>query len=146
MLENSWNTSFRIMFHLHFATHRYFVEPITNKIHLKSILMKRFLGFLSQIEKSPKLLPLKLLKIVQNDVRSTTGSNLRNIMLLFGKCSTQNIKMIDIDSFEFAPVKPEDFWKVSLVKEIIDIKADQIDVEGFTKHELDEILEYVCTS
>ena len=54
--------------------------------------------------------------------------------------------MSDIDSFEFAPVKPEDFWKVSLVKEIIDVKADQIDVEGFTKHELDEILEYVCTS
>ena len=104
------------------------------------------IGFLAQIEKSPKLLPLKLLKIVQNDVRSTTGSNLRNIMLLLGKYSTKNIKMSDIDSFEFAPVKPEDFWKISIVKEIIEAKADQIDVEGFTKQELDKILEYLCTS
>ena len=66
-------------------------------------------------------------------------------MLLLGKSSTQNIKIIDIDSFEFAPVKPEDCWKLSIVKEIIEVKADQMDVEGFTKQKL-EILEYLCTS
>ena len=79
MLENSWNTSFRIMYDLPYATHRFFVESVFVKIHLRNILMKRFLGFLSQIEKSSKKLPINFLKLVKHDARSTTGSNLRNI-------------------------------------------------------------------
>ena len=74
------------MYDLPYATHRFFVESVTGKIHLKNILMKRFLGFLIQIEKSPKKLPLKLLEVVRLDTRSTTGSNLRIIMLTLGKC------------------------------------------------------------
>ena len=73
MLENSWNTSFRIMYDLPYATHRFFVESVSGQIHLKNILMKRLLGFLSQIEKLTKKLPLKLLKVVKHDARSTTG-------------------------------------------------------------------------
>ena len=35
---------------------------------------------------------------------------------------------------------------ISMVKQLIEVKEDQKDVEEFTKRELDEILEYVCTS
>ena len=96
MLENSWNTSFIIMYDLPYATHRFFVESVSGQIHLKNILMKRFLGFLSQIEKSSKKLPLKLLNVVKHDARSTTGSNLRNIMLSLDKASIRDISAMDI--------------------------------------------------
>jgi hypothetical protein len=145
MLENSWNTSFRIMYDLPYATHRFFVESVSGQIHLKNILMKRFLGFLSQIEKSSKKLPLKLLNVVKHDARSTTGSNLRNIMLILDKVNTRDISVKDIENFEYAAVKPEDQWKVNMVEEIIEARESQVNIENFEMDELDEILEYLCT-
>ena len=64
MLENSWNTSFRIMFGLALSTHRYFVEPVSGKVHLKNI------SFIDQIEKSEKILPKKILKYVKKDTQA----------------------------------------------------------------------------
>ena len=146
MLQNTWNTSFRIMYNLPYATHRYFVQSVSGKIHIKNILMKRFLGFIGQIERSPKKLPLKLLKLIRHDTRSTTGSNLRNIMLLQGKFTIDEIRLNDIDNFEYSSVLPENQWKVDMVKEIIEVRADELNVDNFSEKELDEILEYLCTS
>ena len=80
MIENSWNVSFRHMYNIPLQTHRYLVEPATQYKHIKTILVRRFISFVEQLKKCPKQLPRHLLKVVQNDVRSTTGSNLRNIM------------------------------------------------------------------
>ena len=81
-LENTWNKSVRI---LPFETHRYFVEPLSGGLHIKKILIKRFLSFIESIKKSKKIIPKMLLETIQHDVRCTTGSNLRKIMLLVGK-------------------------------------------------------------
>ena len=146
MLCNTWNTSVRIMFNLSYATHRYFIQPVSNKVHLKNILLKRFLGFLSQIEKSAKKLPLRLLRVVRADARSTTGSNLRKIMLLLGKHTIDEVKSHDIDNFEYAPVMPDDTWKIDMVKELIEVRENQASIENFSADELEEILEHLCIS
>ena len=57
MLCNSWNKSVRIMFDIPLNTHRYFLEPLAGMQHLKFTLISRFLGFISQIERSHKTLP-----------------------------------------------------------------------------------------
>ena len=146
MLCNTWNTSVRIMFNLSYATHRYFIQPVSNKVHLKNILMKRFLGFLSQIEKSAKKLPIRLLRVVRADARSTTGSNLRKIMLLLGKHTIDEVKSHDIDNFEYAPVMPDDTWKINMVKELIEVRENKASIENFSVDELEEILEHLCIS
>ena len=145
MLQNSWNTSFKIMFDLPYGTHRFFVEPVSGKNHLRSILLKRFLGFLKQIEKSPKVLPRILLNVVKHDASSTTGSNLRNILLLTDKAQVDELTTEDIDDLVYAEAKPEDKWKVALVQEIIDVKSGQSNIENFSDEELQEILENICT-
>ena len=134
------------MYSLSYATHRYFVQSVSGKVHLKNILMKRFLSFITQIESSSKSLPLKLLKLIRHDARSTTGSNLRNIMLLLEKVSIDDIRLKDIVKFEYSKVLPENQWKVKMVKEIIDVQADQLIVENFSREELEEIMDYLCTS
>ena len=83
------------MFELPFATNRYFNEPMTEKDHLSRLLMKRFLSFIEKIEKSGKSALTALLKIVKNDVRTCTGSNLRRIMLLAGRNSTLDLHGAD---------------------------------------------------
>ena len=122
MIEKSWNTSFRIMFDLPLSTHRFFVQPVSEKAHIQKILLKRFLGFLSQVQKSPKQLPRVLLNLVKHDARSTTGSNLRNIMLLTGKDTIEEIKERDVLDVDYAPVNQEDLWKIKMVMEIIDVR------------------------
>ena len=103
-------------------------------------MIKKFLGFIAQIERSPKKLPLKLLKLI----RSTTGSNLRNIMLLLGKVTIEEIRLTDIDNN--SSVLPDNQWKVDIVREIIEVRADELNVENFSEQELVEMMEYLCPS
>ena len=146
MLENSWNTSFRIMFDLPYSTHRFFVQTVSRKTHIKKVLLERFLGFLTQIRKSGKRLPSKLLEIICRDTGSITGSNLRNIMLLLEKHTIEEVTVKDLSSFEYQPVQPGDQWKVGMVRELLEIRENNLDVENLTTNEIEEVLEYLCTS
>ena len=145
MIQNTWNTSCRIMFDLPLSTHRYFIQPLSNKLHLKNILMKRFLSLLSQINRSPKKVPRFLLNTIKNDARSTTGLNLRNMMLLFKKNNIDDVVEKDIIEYTYAPVEEKDEWKIQMVKELIDVKNDEVQIENITKEEADLIIEFLCT-
>ena len=74
-----------------------------------------------QIKCLPKKYPKFLLSIVKNDVRSTTGFSLRKIMLLLNKKHIDNIKIIDLNDYIYAPVTRNDVWKVELVKKLIEV-------------------------
>ena len=67
-------------------------------------------------------------------------------MLLLGKVSIDDIRLKDIDNFEYSPVLPENQWKVNMVKEKIDIQSDQLNVENISRQELGEIMENLRTS
>ena len=42
MLENSWNTSVKVMYDLPIQTHRNLIEPVSQTKHLKFVLLERF--------------------------------------------------------------------------------------------------------
>ena len=81
-LESSWNRSIKIMLDLPQPTHRGLIEPISGKPHLKRVLLKRFLLMIEQIRKSKKPHLQMLLRLCEKNTNSTTGKNLRNIMLI----------------------------------------------------------------
>ena len=146
MLENSWNTAVRLMFDLPLQTHRYFIEPISEVKHLKFVLIERFRGFIEQIIKSRKIIPKHVLKYVKHDVRSVTGSNLRNILLLTDKDTIEELNSNDIKKLKYHEVVKEDYWKIGLAKEIIDIKNNQLSLCDFSIQELNEVLDNLCIS
>ena len=47
---------------------------------------------------------------------------------------------------EYHPVKNDDRWKVSVIKECIDVKFGRLDVDGFSADDLEEICYYLCIS
>ena len=112
MLENTWNTAVRIMFDLPLQTHRNLIEPISKTKHLKFVLIERFLSFLKQIVKSKKLIPKQLLSFIKNDVCSTTGSNLRNILLLTNKNNIEEMCIDEIRKMVFEEIDDKDKWKI----------------------------------
>ena len=93
-------------------THRYLLEPITDVTHVKLLLAKQFIGFLNQIVKSPKQIPLELLQTVKYDVRSTTGYNLRRLMLLTQKTCVEQITAADYKLIKYHKIREEDQWKI----------------------------------
>ena len=145
-LENSWNVSVRRTFDLPFQTHRYLVEPVSESVHIKKILIKRFISFLNQISKSTKYLPKALLNNIQYDMRSTTGSNIRKILLLTKRDSIFEVTGEDIDRIEYAKLSEENVWRVGLIKEITDVKFGQLKIDGFTIEECEEMLQFACIS
>ena len=127
-------------------THRYLIEPISETNYLKNVLMERFFSFPMQIEKSTKKVPKQLLNFIKNDVRSTTGANLRNILLLTDKNYIDELRKEHLQDIKYQDVDPTNKWKIGFIKEITNVKFNQLEVENFSKEELEDILEFLCTS
>ena len=116
MLYNSWNVSVRQMFGLDRRTHRYIIEPISGK-HLKAILIRRFLMFIKRIEFSKKSTISHILKHVKFDCRSTTGNNLRNILLLSKKSKVDSLLPSDADLIKYQPIDESNMWRIGQIEE-----------------------------
>ena len=142
-LESTYNRSIKIMFDLPWATHRYFLEPLTETPHMTRILVRRYLSFIEKIQNSSKYAPKKLLEIARNDVRTTTGSNVRKIMLLAGTKTVGDLKNIDV---EYHKVSKENEWRIDLLKELVEVRQGELIVPGMDKDEVDKILEFICTT
>ena len=80
------------------------------------------------------------------DVRSVTGANYRNIMLLMGKTSVGEIKRVDIENIDYFELDEKEKWKVQYIQEIIEAKNNRVEIPGFEAEELQAMLNYLCTS
>ena len=146
MFEKTWNTSVRTMYDLPRNSHKYFVEEISGSPHLKSILIRRFLNFTEQIKNSKKKALKNVFQIMRKNCQSVTGSNLRKIMLLVGKHNVDDLEVSDAYKVKYTVVPDDDLWRLDLANEITEIKFGDLQVEGFTWNELQEILNEVCTT
>ena len=126
--------------------HRVYIEQISENRHLKSILIKRFLNFIEQIKKTKKTITSRILEIIKNDVSSVTGSNLRNIMLIVGKNTIDDLNPTDACLIEYRPMKDEDEAKVGLLKELIEVKHGDYTIAEFDKSEIDDIIRSICAN
>ena len=134
------------MFNLPHATYRHLIEPVTGQAHVRKTLVSRFLGFIEQIKKSQKLIPKMFLNHIQYDTRSVTGNNLRRIMLQTTKLSVDNLCKLDGRDIPYHPTRPEDKWKEGMLKELIQARENNVEIEGFSHDEISTMLEHICVS
>ena len=62
------------------------------------------------------------------------------------KDSIESISAKDIENIEFDEISNDDLWRVEGIEELIDVKFGQLNVDGFSDDEFNEILHYACTS
>ena len=67
-------------------------------------------------------------------------------MLLVGKFDVDDLVTSDADQVLYNVVPENDQWRVNVVKEITEVKFGDLQVEGFTWNELQEILSEVSTN
>ena len=101
----------------------------------------RYLNFITQIKTSKRKVLKQLFHIVSSDCRSTTGSNLRNILLLTDYSSIDSLW----PATYIEELIAEDLLKVDFTLEIIDVKNGIREIpEGLQRDELDDILQFIC--
>ena len=144
-IESSYNRSVKVMLDLSYATHRSLIQPLTGDPHIKISLIKRFVSFIEKIKSSQKMALKMLVTESLKDVRSVTGSNFRNIMILVGKTKVEDVQLQDLTKISYFKLDDKDKWKVGMINEILDIKANQMEVPGFESEELEALLHHICT-
>ena len=86
------------------------------------------------------------MNIAKKDVRSTTGSNLRNILLLTNCLTVDDLNKRAVGDIMYNNIQEKDMWRVNFIKEIIDIKNDAlVSPVGWSAEDLEEILTFACT-
>ena len=145
-LESTYNKSIKLMFNLPLQTHRYLIEPMTEQPHLRKLLFRRYLTFISSIQKSKKKPLRTLLELSKRDARTTTGRNLRMLMMISDKNLVDELHVDDIDSMEYHSIPGNEAWRVGMLKELVSIRENETVVPGMTSEELTEIMNYICTA
>ena len=129
------------------ATHRYLLESLSEQQHMSTTLVRNFLKFVASIKKSNKPVLRQLFAIAKSDVRTTTGSNVRNILLQTNLLNVDELHPGTADLIRYKEILEIDKWRIPIIREIIDMKCGDMDPpEGWTIDELQEILDLVCNS
>ena len=82
-----------------------------------------------------------ILSVTNTDTRSTTGKNLRGIMLLTKKPSIEDIKLEDSELLEYFPIQDEDKWK----SELLNLMIDEREQSNFDKND-QELMDFWCSN
>ena len=134
--------SIRRMLRVDRKTHRFLIEPLSGTRHVKRSIFKAFVSFVEKLQHSPKEVVRKLIK---EDCRSTTGSNIRNINLDCAVDQVQPFAKIDIEKKDFFPAPADSGWKVPLIRKLINMRDGDRKTSGWTQEEMDFAFEYLCT-
>ena len=148
----SWFVSMKQMWGLPFQAHRYLVRELGGQ-HAEEMLVIRYVKFLQSVKKSPKLAVQFMFKKTRNNVNTVMVSNVRYILERLGHdCDIFTVKPAFLKSHvKFSETREEDKWRVDLIKEIVSIGQNVLELkhenyEFLTNEQLNDILEYVSTS
>ena len=108
-------------------------------------MAKRFLNFIQALRTSKKSSLRNLLKVVEFDCRSVTGYNLRTILLKSSADSIQELKPHHVTA-KYRDIPEGEEFRVGFIREIIEVKNNQLEVTGFEDDELEDILQHLCVS
>ena len=101
---------------------------------------------MEKIDKSEKIGIKMLKKEAMRDVRSTTGGNMRGIMLLMDKTSYGDVTRDNLKDMKYYKVKEEDKWKVSIATQVYEICNGDSEIEMFDQPEMAAVLRYIFVS
>ena len=145
-IYSSWNTAVRIVFKLPNTCHRYFIEPLSQSSHLMTMFCSRFVSFISSLENSSKICIRLLINLLKFDQRSVTAKNLRNIADRCNKDLNIIDKCIVKNCMTFQEIPLEEEWRIPFLNELISAKNNKIVINGVDQAEIDDIINFICTT
>ena len=102
--------------------------------------------FLDQIRNSDKSASKFLLNTILFDTRSTTGSNLRNILLMTDKTDVSELCPEDALQIKYHTIPREEEWRLPFIYDIFEAKHDRQLISNMSDSDLDDMISVLCTS
>ena len=104
---------------LPYQTHRYLLEPLLGKEHMRTKLLRNYLGFIRRIRNSSKPVLRLLYSLASSDARTVTGTNLRNILLLTDRLQVDDLEPSLMDTIKYHQIQDNESCRVGLVMELV---------------------------
>ena len=145
----SWNVTVRNVFSLDRKTHRFLIETLSGCMHLKTMLLSRFVGFHHELVKSPKFCIRFLARLQEKDLRTSMG---RTLHYLLKQCKIDDNDLVKLthrkvkSSVLYTTTNTESAWSINLANELHNIRNKTMGIRGFTEDEIDEMFNFVCTN
>ena len=125
------------------------MEPLSNALHLKTVLLSKFVGFHKALISSKKFPVCFLARLLENDLRSVHGKNLGEIARMCHMGHSPDIEELKPamvkDKVRYRVIPDDETWRIDMCKELMNLRRnDDIQVVGFTTDELEELLTFLC--
>ena len=82
---------------------------------------------------------------LMNDSKSTTGRNIRRLMIRFNSGTFSELERNVKKDIPYMAAAEEDLWKIEAVRELTDAKFDNTILPNFTVAEIDDIRQHIST-
>ena len=128
------------------VTHRYLIENMLENLHPKVMMCSRLVTFQKSLLTFGKLPVQFLARLREKDQRTVFGQNLRKIEKECEKSSPSKDEVKKL--MTYSPVPATEKWRIPILKELLSFKADDLALEipNFSKSEVEDLLQYLCTS
>ena len=145
-IYRAYNVTIRQTFQVPRETHRYLVEPISESLHPKVFLSSRLVKFASSLNDCNKVSLRILANLYQHDLRTVLGKNLFEISRICN-ISKDNLTPSAVKNGMryFKPPENEE-WRGSAVHDLINVQNNYMTLEGFDEHEINEMINFLCTT
>ena len=122
-LVRSYNVNIKVIFDLPYGCHNWLVEQLSGGKHALLLIYSKYIKFMNNIKKNKRSSLRYLLNIVQSDVRSTTGGNLRKIFLDTGVQVIPGLtNKANIGDFQVYKYSEEEQWRLPLLVSLLEIR------------------------
>ena len=116
---------------------------------LEPSIPTRYAGFQQSLLKCNKFPVRFLARLVQHDLRTVSGRNLRQIALECGKglpVKQFPSKTIVKETMKYYTVPNSDAWRVGLLHDHLDVRNKMSTLTGFYTAEVQDMIKFICTS
>ena len=141
------------MFDLPRETHSWLIEEISEFKHAKQMIMSRYINFTNQLANNKRPCVRSLFKLVSNDTRTVTGSNIRHTIITTG---TQIYPRLSskaaLKSYRVYTVPSHQHWRIGMLHSLMEIRENRWSItfdeeqDSIDKSQISLMIEDVCTS
>jgi len=140
----SWNITVRMIFKIPPQSHNYFIESLSNCLHVKVMLASRFMQFHKSLLENKKSCIRLLSNICVGDQRTIHGRNIFNLQRVLD-CDMDDLSSSFIkENLKFKPLPEQEQWRVPLLLNLLDIRNNSMVLDNFEKEEIEDMIKQIC--
>ena len=147
-LCTAWNKLVRQIFKLDWKTHRFLIEPLSDRPHIQTILICRLMKFIEKIEGHSKFGLRFLMSVNKQDQRTVVGKNFSKISQQYNSDLEikQDIDSSKVKSWKYWTQTEKQFFESLVASELMNVKRNKFEIPGFSLNEVEELFNMICTT